>query len=70
MHRNMRFAFICKDLPDDLVGAGEHRGGYGKAERFRGLQVDHKLEFGRLVDWQIVRLGALEKAAGLDASRL
>jgi hypothetical protein len=38
------------------VGAGEHRPGNGKTERLGALQVDDKLEFGRLLDRNIGRL--------------
>jgi hypothetical protein len=33
---------------------------HGKAVRVGGLEVDHQLEFGRLLNWQIGRLGAFE----------
>ena len=52
-------------LFDHLVGAGEERVRHGNAKRFGGFEIDDKLEFGRLVDWQVVRRGALENAAGL-----
>ena len=45
---------------DDLVGAGEDRWRHGEAERLRGLEVDHQLEFRRLLDRQIGWLGAVE----------
>jgi hypothetical protein len=47
-------------LFDHLVGAGEQRGRDGQAERLRGLEVDDKLEFGRLLNGQIGWLGTLE----------
>jgi hypothetical protein len=34
---------------DDLVGAGENRGRDGQAERLGGLEIDHQLQFGRLL---------------------
>jgi hypothetical protein len=49
-----------KALFDHLVGADEHREGYGEAQRFGSLHVDHRLEFGRLLCRQIGRLGAFE----------
>jgi len=33
-------------LFDDLVGAGEQRGRHVKAQRLRGLEIDHEFEFG------------------------
>jgi hypothetical protein len=46
-------------LLDHLVGACEQRGRDGEAERLRGLDIDDKLEFGRLFDRQIAGIGAL-----------
>src|SRR5499427_1401454 len=46
---------VCH-LFDHLVGAGEHRPGNGKTERLGALQVDDKLEFGRLLDRNVGRL--------------
>ena len=45
---------------DHLVGAGEQRLRHGEAERPGGLEVDHQLEFGRLLDRQVSRFGPLE----------
>ena len=45
---------------NNLVGAGEDRGRHDEAERLRGLEIDHQLEIGRLLDRQIGRLGAVE----------
>src|SRR5215813_11761230 len=47
-------------LLDHLDGAGEDCGRDGEAERLRGLQVDHELEPGRLLDREVGGLGALE----------
>jgi hypothetical protein len=41
-----------------LVGDGEQRGWNVETERPRGDPVDHQLELGRLLDWQVGRLGA------------
>ena len=49
-------------LFDDLVGAGEDCGRDRQAERLGGLQVDDKIEFDWLLDWQIAGLGALQDA--------
>ena len=38
------------------VGARKQRRRYGEAERPGGLEIDHELEFGRLLDRQIGRL--------------
>ena len=46
-------------LFDDLVGAGEDCGRNIQPERLGGLEVEHQLEFGRLLRWQIGRRGAL-----------
>ncbi len=53
---------------DDLVGAGEDRRRDRQAERRGSLEIDDQLEGGRLLDWQISGLGALENPAGVDAS--
>jgi hypothetical protein len=44
-------------LFDHLIGAREHRRRNFEAERFGRLEVDHQLEFGRLFDRQIGRVG-------------
>jgi len=53
-----RVRAVRSALLDDLVGAREQRLRHRQAERLRGLQVDHQLEFGRLLDRQIGRLGS------------
>ena len=54
-------------LFDHLVGAGEQRLRDFEAERFRGAEVDHKLDLGALLDWQIGRPFAFENAPAVDA---
>jgi hypothetical protein len=54
-------------LFDDLVGAAEQRDRDRDTERFGGLEVDHELEPGRLLDGQIARPLTLENAAGVMA---
>src|SRR3954465_15318721 len=49
---------------DHLVGAEKYRGRHSNAEQLRGLQIDHKLELGRLFDRQVRRLRTLENLIG------
>jgi hypothetical protein len=55
-------------LFDDLVGAAEQRIRDGEAQRFRGLEIDHELDFRRLLKRQISRFLTLEYSPGVDAS--
>ena len=55
-------------LFDHLVGAAEQRERERDAERFRGLEVDDKLDLYRLIDGQLGRLLALEHSRGVDAN--
>jgi hypothetical protein len=52
---------------DHLVGAGEQRLRDGDAERLGGLQVDHQLESGRLLNWKVSRFRPVEDAARVNA---
>src|SRR5260221_10677727 len=52
---------------DYFVGALQDRLRHREAERLGGLEVDHQLKFGRLLDWQIGWLGAVEDLAGVNA---
>jgi len=52
---------------DHLVGDGEHAWRNRQAERPGGVEVNDKLKLGRLHDWQVGRLLALENPAGIDA---
>src|SRR2546421_11267938 len=47
---------------DHLVGAREQGRGHGEPQGPRGPEVDDELELGRLLDWQVARLRALEDA--------
>src|SRR5262249_57460689 len=53
-----------RSLFDHLVGAGEHDRRNLKAEGLGSLGVDHQLKFGRLLNWKIGRLRALENLGG------
>src|SRR5262249_57737378 len=48
------------------VGGGQERRRDGQPERLGGLEVDDQLERGRLLDWQIGGLGALEDFVDID----
>src|SRR5690349_12665137 len=50
-----------------LVGKREQRRRDFKAERLRGLDIDHQLEFARLYHGQVGGLFASQNATGIDA---
>jgi hypothetical protein len=52
---------------DHLVGDGKYSWRNCKAERLRGLEMNHQLEFSRLQDRQVGGLVAIENAASVDA---
>ena len=56
----------CAALFNDLVGNGKNARRNCKAERFRGFEIDHQLELGRLHDRQVGGLLALENARRVD----
>jgi hypothetical protein len=55
-------------LFDYLIGAGEQRGRHSKAKRPGGGEIDHQLDHGRLLDWQVRWLLAFQDATGIDAA--
>ena len=57
------------NLFDHLVGAGEQRCRDVKAEHFRGLEIDHKLEFGRCLHWKIGGFSPLRMRLIYSAAR-
>src|SRR5205814_1699767 len=59
---------IALALLDHRVGEREQLEWDLKAERLGGLEIDHKLEPGRLRDRQVGGLLALENTAGVDAA--
>src|SRR5262245_66674656 len=52
---------------DHLVGAGEQGGWDLDPERLGGLQVDHELELGGLLDGQIGRLFAFQNSTSIHS---
>jgi hypothetical protein len=54
-------------LFDHLVGAREKRRRHDEAQHIGGLDIDNQFELGRLEDWQVDRLGAIEDTAGINA---
>ena len=60
--------YRAASLFDDLVGASQDGWRNGVAECLRGPKIDHQLEPGRLLDRQIVRLGALLDFSGVNAN--
>src|SRR5215831_1037268 len=52
---------------DHLIGKREQLVGNFEVESLRGLEIDHKLELGRLHDREIGRLLSFENAASVNA---
>src|SRR5215470_3213535 len=53
-------------LLDHLISAGQERRRNGQAERLGSLEVDHQLEFPRLLHRQVARLSALQNSVDID----
>src|ERR1700685_1660053 len=50
-----------RQLLDHLVSASEERWGNRQPKCISSLEIDHKLEFGRLLDWQVGGLGTAQQ---------
>ena len=61
MHRSKQSSF------DYLVGSVQEAVRHCETYGLGGFQIDHKIEFSRLNDWQVGGLGALENSTGVDA---
>jgi hypothetical protein len=53
----------CVASFDHLVGAGEECGPHGEAKCLRSIEVDHKLELGWLLNWDIAGLRSAQNLA-------
>src|SRR5215831_15103639 len=66
-------ADICSaansDLLDHRVGTCQHDWRQVETDRFRGLEIDHQLKLGRLLDRQVGRFGAIEDLTIYPAAR-
>src|SRR5205085_5306229 len=56
------------DLLDHLVGARQQCGRHNDSHCFRGSQVDHEIELGRLKHWQFCWAFPFENSSGVDAN--
>ncbi len=57
-------------LFDHLIRPRQHIRWYRETDLFRGFQVDHEFELGRLLDWNLGRLRALKNLVDIHAARL
>jgi hypothetical protein len=55
-----------RPLLDNLVGEVEHARRDSEPERLGGLQVDDQLVFGRLLNREVGRIGAIEDTVDLE----
>jgi hypothetical protein len=53
---------------DDVVRAQEERLRNGEPEHLRGLQGDHQLEYGRLLDGEVARFAPLKNLVNVRCS--
>jgi hypothetical protein len=58
----------CRHSFNHFVGPGKQGWRYCKAERLRSLEVDNELEFSRLGDRQVRRVGTLQNLVNVDGS--
>jgi hypothetical protein len=58
---------MCAASLDHLVGEQLHRVGNGNPQRRCGSEIDHQLEFGRLLNREVAGLLTLENPAGIGA---
>jgi hypothetical protein len=65
-HTRHRCIAASCSLFDQLVGAAEQHERERGAERFGGLEVDHQLDFSRLLKWQIYGFLTLKYSSGVD----
>jgi hypothetical protein len=61
MHRSKVLLF------DQLIGSREKRGRHGETERLSGLEIDHEFNFGRLLNWKLSSLLALENSTSVNS---
>src|SRR5262245_26247595 len=54
-------------LLDNFLSAGEQRGRHRNTKRFGGLEIDHQLNFCRLLHRKFSRFGALENPTCIPA---
>jgi hypothetical protein len=53
-------------LFDDLIGESEQRRRHVDAERLGRLHIDNQFKFRRLIERNVLRVGAVENASDLD----
>ena len=53
---------------DHLVGPAEQRKREANAKCFGSVEIDYKIEFYHLLNWQVPRLGTFQNSAGVVAN--